>query len=421
MIILFLAGYYTPMITKYPAWLPLLGIGILLLAAGRRVPGAVAVFAASFLLGTWIAREGTGGETGDLPTGVWSLEVLSGNTGGVLLEAPDGGTLWLEGNKVARCCSRGDTLHVLGRASGGFMDACAFRVSRSGNPWDVVRRSLHGTITERISSRPTSSLISALLTGERGGLTRELREIFRSTGTSHLLALSGLHVGMLATAILMILRKLFGKGWTSLIGALFVCGVYTLISGARPSTVRAWIMLVMAATFWWKFGRSPGMLSAWSAAVVVMVLAWGRGILEDPGAQMSFAAVLSLLLLGRWKTGGGNLLLSAGHAGLVVTICLAPLISHLYGVFNLLAPLATLVSIPFMLAVMFLGVPVLLFHPPAALENLSEWTVYLWLEILKMMRNPGIAYKGWMAAITVPMIFLLWFTGRRMGFFRRFR
>ena len=97
----------------------------------------------------------------------------------------------------------------------------------------------------------TSAMIKALLTGERSGIPSSITEAFRSSGASHILALSGLHLGIIYI-IVNKLTSIIGKSpaASSLRSTIIVtfCGLYTLATGAAPSTVRALLFITIGET-----------------------------------------------------------------------------------------------------------------------------------------------------------------------------
>jgi competence protein ComEC len=245
--------------------------------------------------------------------------------------------------------------------------------------------------------------------------------VFRGTGTTHLLALSGLHVGLLAGAILILMRKMTGRGWFTLVAVSLVCGTYALISGGRASTLRAWIMLTALLMLWQLSGRTPHLIIVWSVAAIILIASSGGSVLQDVGARMSFAAVLTLIIMGRRFHGRLGWFLSAGFAGLAVTVALAPMVSDVYGGFHPVAPLATVASIPLMVSLMLLGSAAVIIPAIPGLPELAEWTAYIWLTMLRTMGTGEIVYRTWMTAVwTVCLLGLLYF-GRRGRYLFRFR
>ena len=93
------------------------------------------------------------------------------------------------------------------------------------------------------SPSPPASLAQALLLGERGRLPQDVTEEFRSSGTSHLLAISGLHIGVVLALVLGISSWLFGKRrQVYLLLPLGSIWLYAVLSGLSPSVERAAIM-----------------------------------------------------------------------------------------------------------------------------------------------------------------------------------
>ena len=92
-------------------------------------------------------------------------------------------------------------------------------------------------------------LMRALLLGDKSGLSKELVQSFRSAGASHLLALSGMHLGMIYGIISLLLKALgnfpFSRQLRSCI-VIAACGYYCLMCGAGPSLFRAFLFILIA-------------------------------------------------------------------------------------------------------------------------------------------------------------------------------
>lgn len=101
----------------------------------------------------------------------------------------------------------------------------------------------------RMDRESTVPLLNALMTGDRSGLGRGTVEIFRKSGASHLLALSGLHLGIVSSFIDMLLKLLGNSRVAEYIRSgvlVLLCGIYTLACGASASLVRAFIFVVFS-------------------------------------------------------------------------------------------------------------------------------------------------------------------------------
>jgi competence protein ComEC len=140
-----------------------------------------------------------------------------------------------------------------------------------------------------------SALAASVLLAQRDGLDRDVRERFARAGLSHLLAISGLHVGLICGILLLtgsLLR--LGRAWTAVFAAIGTV-VYVLLLGAPHSAVRAALQLVLllAATMLQRPTRPESLV----AAAALLILVKDPGALLSPGFQLSFAGVAGLLAL----------------------------------------------------------------------------------------------------------------------------
>jgi competence protein ComEC len=143
---------------------------------------------------------------------------------------------------------------------------------------------------------PQSSLAQSLLLGRRGGLTHDVADAFARTGTAHLLAISGLHLGILTAMVVALLLAVLGRRhylyvW---LGILAVWA-YALFTGMRPPVVRA---SIMATTFLLAelAGRQKHAPTALALAAALMVAAEPQ-ILWSTSFQLSVLAMGGLTIL----------------------------------------------------------------------------------------------------------------------------
>ena len=137
------------------------------------------------------------------------------------------------------------------------------------------------------------AVLAAMTLGDKRALTRELRETYSITGASHVLALSGLHLGIvyLFVSWLMAGRRRF---WLSQVIIILSLWAFALLTGLSVSVVRSASMLSIYALFSVaERGRASVNVLAFTA--IVLLLTDAR-TLYDVGFQMSFAAVLSILV-----------------------------------------------------------------------------------------------------------------------------
>ena len=179
-------------------------------------------------------------------------------------------------------------------------DRAFFLDAGQGNPfveWCLARRRACRKILGRgLETLPEErGVLQALLLGYRDDLPRALRRDFVATGTVHIFAISGAHVGMLALMISGLLRALRipMTRWFLFLAPLLA--VYVVATGAATSAVRAGIMavLMLAAPF---CRRRPDAISGLAVAAIAILLA-APAQLGDLGFLLSFTAVAGLLAL----------------------------------------------------------------------------------------------------------------------------
>lgn len=144
----------------------------------------------------------------------------------------------------------------------------------------------------------TAPLVNALLTGDRSSLDDSVMNSFRDSGASHILALSGLHLGIIY-GILLKVTSIFGKHPTvkairSLI-IISLCGIYTLATGASPSLVRAFLFILVNETARLTH-RSNNPLRVYCAALFIQT-AINPQVISSTGFQLSYLAMAGIFLL----------------------------------------------------------------------------------------------------------------------------
>ncbi len=215
---------------------------------------------------------------------------------------------------------------------------------------------------QRSLPQPHAALAQAVLLGLRGNLPDDVREDFLETGTGHLLAISGLHVGVLLGLTLAASRAVLGGGRWHLLVPLVALWLYALLSGMAPPVVRASIMgtLFLAARF---SGRPGAGMPALSVAAGVMA-GLDPALLRDVSFHLSFTAIVGLLLFAppiqaylnsllesrlsergpvlRWSKG----LAAALAVGWAVTLATLPLLAFTFHRISLLGIPTTLLALP---------------------------------------------------------------------------
>ena len=237
--------------------------------------------------------------------------------------------------------------------------------------WAEDLRHLRTGMTRRINAvlpGSTGGVASALITGKRGAIAEEVKQSFRDSGLSHLLAIAGLHLGLVGAFVFFVVR-----GGLALIppialrypikkiaaaATLVVLTCYLLISGTAIPTERAFVMngIVFAAILIDRLRISMRICAI--AAAVVLVL--DPASLVGVSFQMSFGAVVALVAvyetfggqLGRILRGRSFLAEIAGYCGaVVITTLVATLGTYPFSIYHfhhiaIYSPLANVIAVP---------------------------------------------------------------------------
>ncbi|MFA0812230.1 DNA internalization-related competence protein ComEC/Rec2 [Microbulbifer epialgicus] len=175
------------------------------------------------------------------------------------------------------------------------------KLIEQGRGLALIRDSLRDRLLQLSIDRP--GVVAALLLGDRSGLSQEEQEVLQQTGTAHLLAISGLHVGMVA-GFLLLAGQGIARGIGLLTGlnprvlpvlmALLGTLMYTLLAGAPLSAQRAlvmtWVLLLA-----WQGRRRIGAGFAFALALALVLVIQPLSFF-GAGFWLSFAAVAALLL-----------------------------------------------------------------------------------------------------------------------------
>tara|TARA_R110001592_G_scaffold240929_2_gene501195 strand:- start:12988 stop:15297 length:2310 start_codon:yes stop_codon:yes gene_type:complete len=274
-------------------------------------------------------------------------------------------------------------IDAVGHVSGG----PGVREPRSPAAASVHNR-LRQRIAERIYAQPlppsVTAILAAITVADKSGINAALWALFQTFGVNHLLVISGLHVGLVAAAALLLgkllqrLLLLAGVSalWLPALLALLCCFAYTALAGFSVATQRALLMLscfLLAALA----GRSAGSAHNLLLAAVV-ILALNPLAALGSGFWLSFAAVAALLWLALWQRGmwAGWRLLST-HV--FMSLVMLPLGAWWFGGSSLVAALANLVMVPligfWVVPLALLAVLSLFFFPVAEmfLWQLAAW------------------------------------------------
>ena len=293
------------------------------------------------------------------------------------------------------------------------------RPSASSKSWlSTVKEQLATTFTNALSPR-SAAIGRALILGERDGIDAQLRSYFLATGSMHILAVSGMHIGLLILALLKILGLL--SRWVSrkqaLVLVLLIVWYYAVLTGLSASVLRS-VFMFSVLLLSQLSGRQMSQLSALFFSAFCLLL-YDPRYLFDLGFQLSYLAMLGIylyyeairaLLQFRWKV--LTHLWDGTALGLAATLTTLPLSLyhfHLYPNYAQVANLC-LMSLSSLILVVGMFFPFLQALP--WLDRLSafvlETSIRWMLEIMRFFSEaPGALAKGFVLPFWWVLLFWL--------------
>lgn len=310
------------------------------------------------------------------------------------------------------------------------------RLAAGSAPLDRLRARIARRIEASVADHDAAALLAALAVGVTGGLSGEQWRVFNATGTTHLVAISGLHVtlfAMLAMAAARRLWRLAGplrdpvprEPFAALLGCASAFG-YALLAGLPVPTLRtlamlaAWLLARAAA-------RGQGPMQSLAIALVVVIVLDPFAPLAS-GFWLSFVAVAAIIVAAGTRIGRARWWREAARVQFAVTVALVPVTVAAFGgaslaslAVNIVAiPLFTLLLVPLVLAstAMLLVVPALAhlgFAACAAIHALAwPWleAAASWPHALVMLAPPQWAW--FIAVPAIAIAILPWPPGLRL-------
>ncbi|MFA6908580.1 MAG: ComEC/Rec2 family competence protein [Patescibacteria group bacterium] len=281
-----------------------------------------------------------------------------------------------------------------------------------------------------VLTEPEAAFAGGLLLGAKRGMPTDLLQAFQATGTSHIIALSGFNITIIAAAILNVCiaiginrRRAF---WISC-GAI---ALFIIMTGAQASVVRAGIMglVVLIAR---QIGRVSRITNALVFAASVMVAINPMVVRYDAGFQLSFLATVGLIYVSpqteRWLRFLPEVMTirSTAAASLSAQIMTTPLILSTFGRLSLVAPLVNIIVVPFiswaMLFALCAGCAAFFGSTVGMLASAPAWLilhtirkVIQWCAMLPYASMDAGAYAGGVSIATLVILCLiLWLNRKR--------
>ena len=269
------------------------------------------------------------------------------------------------------------------------------RVERSKDFFLNQRSKLLARFADNGIDGDAYAVVSAMTLGDKSALTRDIKDVYSVSGASHVLALSGLHLGIIYMLLSLFLPR---RRWPALSQLFIILSVWTFVFlvGISVSVVRSAIMLTVYGLL--SIGNRDKMSINALAFTAIAMLMWNPAWLFDVGFQMSFMAVFSILLFvplfedvfpaeylmeHRWIKRIWGLVTVSCSAQLGV----APLIAFYFGRFSTYFLLSNFIVIPAAIVILWLSIVVLLF------PSLAYLLLYIvqWLNgvLLRINNIPG--------------------------------
>lgn len=278
-----------------------------------------------------------------------------------------------------------------------------------------IRHGLSTGIQQRIDG-DAGAFAAAISTGDRSGMRQETIQMLRHSNLAHLLAISGLHLGLLTGVVYGALRfagALWSRaalGWpvkkVAAVGAILAGAAYLALSGGAIATERAFIMATVIFVGVLLGRRAITLRGVSIAAIIVLVLR--PDALTGPGFQMSFAATTALVAVFasvRGKSMGPpamrwflTLLLSSAVAG----IATAPFGAAHFNMVSRYGLIANLLSVPVMGALVMPAAVVAAVLAPLGLEQVGLWGMELGLRWILFIAEWSSSLPGAVGHVPAP-------------------
>jgi competence protein ComEC len=292
-----------------------------------------------------------------------------------------------------------------------------------------VRRAMLGQIENHISEPSSAQIAKALLLGYKKQMDPEISQAYSATGAMHILAVSGLHVGIIYGFFFLFVKPYRLKSrarvaYLSLI--ILMIWSYACITGLSPSVLRAATMFTFVA-FAQMQSRSPSIFNPIALSAMILLL-FDPFLLFAVGFQLSYLALLGILLIQpllvriwlppyRWL----EYCWQISTVGIAAQIATFPVSAYYFHQFPSYFILSNLVAIPAAFLIMAVGIPFLLLSSvpivSSVLAWLTDWLIRVmnflifWMESLPGASLKDINFELWeigLYATTIATGIFLW-------------
>jgi competence protein ComEC len=292
-------------------------------------------------------------------TGVYNLKNGHFITAKLNARLPSKRILKEDFDEALYCSSLG--VQWVGRAR--IEDISIVDIQEKNDYFKDIKEKISNIISILFSDNP-EAVINAMILGDKSLISNELKEVFSLSGTAHLLAVSGLHVGIIAFFIFFLLSFIRQK-WLKFIIFSALTISYVIISGMHESAIRAGFMSILVV-FLITIERQIYPLNLMLFVFFILVII-KPSFIYSAGFQMSFAAIGGIILffkpiknffdrLIKSENKLINKILSSFALTISASIIVSPIVAYYFGVYSVVSPISNLVVVPLMSLSLIFGV-----------------------------------------------------------------
>ncbi|WP_457623050.1 ComEC/Rec2 family competence protein [Persephonella sp.] len=271
------------------------------------------------------------------------------------------------------------------------------------------KKYLVGNFLDKTEDKDQASLGLALIFGEKGFLDRDLKDTFIDSGLTHLLAISGLHVGIIVTIIFFIFSFLHKKVIYILTG--FVLILYPFFTGFYIPVVRASLMGVMYIFAKIKYLRVDTINILFFVAFLVILV--DPKSVYSPSFQLSFLAVFGILISLKYiildhKSKVISVIYSMFSMSVIAVLFTMPIVIYHFGKFSLASIISTPVSMIFIYPYLFLSlINILTMFKVPLFVDVMNWTGMFFIKTAEFFDRLDLFSSGYSPDFITVFLYLL--------------
>jgi len=176
-------------------------------------------------------------------------------------------------------------------------DSIAIRGHRPGLKHKalIIRRQLMERLENSLDTGKSLAVVSAMTLGYRKLIDDEIKTVFRKSGIIHIMAVSGLHVGIVSLIVLSLFKIIrLRSGIMKLIISLIIIWLYALLTGLSPSVTRASVMFSFLSIGYIIYRPAKPLNSVMASAFIILII--NPSMIYEPSFLLSYAAVISIVI-----------------------------------------------------------------------------------------------------------------------------